>query len=334
MSDLHTQVETHKLERTTFSLYESLIVPITKYLKDQGVDFRFHATVTDLRSYPDSDPTTISEIVTLDNGKEELITVDPVDIVIVTLGSMSTGMQVGSNEQPPSQSSPSAEESKKGPGALWEKLARQSSKFGNPSNFFTRTDESKIETFTITLRNSKFMDHYTKITKDHPSTLLNAVESPWCLSVSVPHQPVFAEQPQNVDVIWGYGLRPEAKGKYVTKPMEQCSGAEILFELLSHLGLATDELLSSAITVPCLMPRGTSMLLTRSHHDRPNVIPHMTTNVALIGQYVEIPGDTTLSVEYSVRGAGMAVTYLMGGAQESLPKVRKNVLWDAFELMV
>ena len=116
--------------------------------------------------------------------------------------------------------------------------------------------------------------------------------------------------------------------------MEQCSGAEILFELLSHLGLATDELLSSEITVPCLMPRGTSMLLTRSHHDRPNVIPHMTTNVALIGQYVEIPGDTTLSVEYSVRGAGMAVTYLMGGAQESLPKVRKNVLWDAFELMV
>ncbi|RJE19583.1 myosin-cross-reactive antigen family protein [Aspergillus sclerotialis] len=334
LSDLHTHVETHKLERTRFSLYESLIVPITKYLKDQGVDFRFHAMVTDLRSYPDSDPTTISEIVTLDNGKEELITVDPVDIVIVTLGSMSTGMQVGSNQQPPSQSSPPVEESQRGPGALWEKLARQSSKFGNPSNFFTRTDESKIETFTITLRNSKFMDHYIRLTKDQPGTLLNAVGSPWCLSVNVPNQPVFAEQPQNVDVIWGYGLRPEAKGKYVMKPMEQCSGAEILFELFSHLGLATDELLSSAITVPCLMPRGTSMLLTRSHHDRPNVIPHMTTNIALIGQYVEIPDDTTLSVEYSVRGARMAVTSLMGGLQESIPKVRKNVLWDAFELMV
>ncbi|CAI7627506.1 unnamed protein product [Penicillium pancosmium] len=92
LPEMSTHKDVRELDRTPFTLYESLIIPVTRYLKDQRVDFRFHAMVTDLKSYSASDPTTISEIVMLENGKEMLITVNPIDIAIVTLGSLSTGM--------------------------------------------------------------------------------------------------------------------------------------------------------------------------------------------------------------------------------------------------
>lgn len=324
-----------ELDRTPYSLYESLIIPATTYLKDQGVDFRFHSMVTDLKSYPASDPTTISEIVMLENEKEKFITVDPIDIVIVTLGSLSTGMQTGSNTQAPVICSVSSDILNNGEWGLWQKLAQQSPKFGNPAKFSTRLDESRIETFTVTLRDSGFMKCYAELTRDKPGVgaLLTVLESPWGLNISVPHQPVFATQPKIVHVIWGYGLNPERKGKYVQKPMELCSGEEIFFELLSHLGFPTDALLQSAITIPCLMPLGTSMLLSRTYHDRPRVVPHETTNLALIGQFVEIPDDTTYGVEYSVRGAQMAVCNLMN-LGHAPSKIRKNKLLEVFELLL
>lgn len=305
---------------------------MTTYLKEQGVDFRFHVMVTDLKSYPSSDPTTISEIVALENEKETLITVDPVDIVIVTLGSMSTGMRTGSNEEPPSFPMKSLDT---GEWSLWQKLEQQSPKFGNPSKFFARSDESKIETFTVTLRNSEFMECYANLTRDKPGTgaLITVLDSPWELNISVPHQPVFATQPKTLDVIWGYALHPGRRGTYVKKPMELCSGEEIFLELVSHLGFPADTLLSSAITIPCLLPLGASMLLSRAHNDRPSVIPHNTTNMAFIGQFVEITDDTTFSLEYSVRGAQMAVCNLMG-LPNAPSKIQKNRLLEVFELLL
>lgn len=333
---MHTHNDVRRLQRTQFSLYESLIIPITTYLKEQGVDFRFDAVVTDLKLYPASDPTTVSEIVVQENGKEKLITLDPVDIAIVTLGSMSTGMVTGSNSSPPPKPPVlSFENQECGEWRLWQNLGQESSKFGNPSNFFTRPDESKIETFTVTLHDSNFMNYYSELTGDKPGTgaLLTLADCPWVLNISVPQQPVFATQPKTVHVIWGYGLHPEKEGKYVKKPMELCSGEEIFFELVSMLGFPTDQLLSSAITIPCLMPLGTSMLLSRTRHDRPCVIPHDTTNLALIGQYAEIPDDTTFSVEYSVRGAQLAVCNMMG-LPDGPPKSRKNKLLEVFELLL
>lgn len=75
------------------------------------------------------------------------------------------------------------------------------------------------------------------------------------------------------------------------------------------------------------------MLLSRTHCDRPRVIPHETTNVGLIGQYVEIPDDASGSLEYSVRGAQMAVSTLMS-LPHGPPKFRKNKLLEVFELLL
>ena len=95
-------------------------------------------------------------------------------------------------------------------------------------------------------------------------------------------------------------------------------------ELLWHLGFPSESILNNSITVPCVMPRRTASLLPRACGDRPNVIPEGMTNLAVIGQFVEIPDETNVSMDYGVRGAQLAVTQLMG-LHEQLENTRKRL---------
>lgn len=290
-------------------------------LKQQGVDFRFRQQVTDLKAYPEGGPTTISQIETLtEAGTEELITLDPQDILIVTLGSTSSGAAMGSDSAPPDRLTSNWEEVLDGDWKLWEKLAQKSSKFGNPMNFLPRIQESTTETFTTTFSGPGFNALYEKLTREKPGTgaFLSLSESNWGITITVPHQPVFSTQSDNVTVMLGYALRPTTVGNFVKKEMWQCTGQEILKEVLFHLGCCSEDsieaatILAAAKTVPCGLPLGTAPLLTRSASDRPPVIPKWTTNIACVGQFVEIPADTTLDIEYSVHSAQIAVAELMG----------------------
>lgn len=128
----------------------------------------------------------------------------------------------------------------------------------------------------------------------------------------VPHQPYFIDQPADVQVFWGYGLNPTAIGNYIQKPLAECTGREILEEILAHLRFPLHPTVDTAITIPCLMPYITSQFLTRTTGDRPAVLPKGSTNLAFIGQFVEIEEDVVFTVEYSIRAAQIAVYGLMG----------------------
>ncbi|KAE8354936.1 oleate hydratase [Aspergillus coremiiformis] len=322
------------LDRTQYTVHESVIVPVISYLKKEGVDFRSNAKVTNLIMYPEGDPTTISEIELVHDGNNpSLVTIDPMDIVIVTLGSVSSGSAVGSNNAPPICTA--SDEMIMDDWSLWNKIAAKATrKFGDPLPFCTHVNDSKVVTFTVTLRDSQFLGLYEKLTHDQPgfSSLVSFVDSNWTLSLSVPHQPLFPNQPDNVHVLWGYGLNLAKPGNYVKKPMAECTGEEILTELLHHLNFPQEEILPTATTIPCALPLATASLLKRAHYDRPEVIPHNTTNMAFVGQFAEIPHDTTFSMEYSVRGAQMAVFELMG-LSKSPPPVQTNVLQEVFKLL-
>jgi oleate hydratase len=73
-------------------------------------------------------------------------------------------------------------------------------------------------------------------------------------------------------------------------------------------------------------------MLPRARGDRPAVIPSESINLALIGQYVEIPDDTVFSMEYSVRSAQMAVFGLMGISKA--PKKITRSCFAIFELLI
>ncbi len=61
-------------------------------------------------------------------------------------------------------------------------------------------------------------------------------QSSWLASIVIPHQPHFIGQPDDVSVLWGYGLFVDKPGDFVKKPMSACSGPEIMTEVLGHLG--------------------------------------------------------------------------------------------------
>jgi oleate hydratase len=234
---------------------------------------------------------------------------------------MTACSSLGTNATPP-EPLPTAEEALTAPdGAwqLWSSLANpslnpHSSAFGNPANFYTRIPESNWLSFTVTLKNPEFLEKLEVVTGNKAGTgaLVTFKDSNWLMSIVVPHQPHFLNQPENVQVFWGYGLFPDKVGNIIQKPMSECTGAEILQELLGHLNFPEQPTLENTITIPCMMPYITAQFLTRKHGDRPEVVPKGSTNLALMGQFVEIPKDTVFTVEYSVRCAQMAVHELMG----------------------
>jgi oleate hydratase len=160
------------------------------------------------------------------------------------------------------------------------------------------------------------------------------------MSVVLAHQPHFLDQPHDVTVCWGYGLRPNSAGDFVRKPMAECSGAEILEELCAHLKFTCDLplILATSTCIPCLMPYITSQFMPRRMGDRPPVVPNGSTNIAFIGQFCEIPGDVVFTIEYSVRSAQIAVYSLLHLDKTVAPIYRgyrdPRVLLDALRTML
>ncbi len=114
----------------------------------------------------------------------------------------------------------------------------------------------------------------------------------WRRPLSIFHQPEVIGQPQRTYVWWGYGLYPERNGNFVPKRMDECTGAEILEEVLRQLRFdrQMDTILGSSICIPCDMPYVNNIWMPRSRTDRPPVVPEGSTNLGLIGQYVKFRG--------------------------------------------
>jgi len=108
------------------------------------------------------------------------------------------------------------------------------------------------------------------------------------------------------------GLYGENTGDYIKKPMCDCTGNEIITELLYHLGMLDmkDDLIAHSYISTCMMPYITSQFMPRKIADRPKIVPDGCTNLGFIGQYVETPEDAVFTVETSVRTAMQAVYYL------------------------
>jgi len=254
-------------------------------------------------------------------GGNGLIHIQNHDLVFLTLGSMTSCSSLGTNTTAP-KPLPTVDESLRssdGTWQLWSSLANPEvnpyfSQFGNPFNFDSRVNESNWLSFTVTLKNEDFLNRLEAWTGNAAGTgaLVTFKDSAWLMSIVVPHQPHFLKQEPGTQVFWGYGLSCQKVGNFVKKTMASATGQDILTELIHHLNFPLEPTMSTSLTVPCMMPYITSQFLTRKVNDRPKVVPDGSTNLALLGQYVEIERDTVFTVEYSVRGAQIAVSELMG----------------------
>jgi oleate hydratase len=302
--------------RTVYNQYDSLVRPLHKWLEQRGVNFQLETCVTDLRMVERSGAVSVSDIVFERGGATSEIPVAAKDHVFVTLGSMTEGSSLGAMEAAPRLDGKTTG----GAWALWERIAEGRPTFGRPSTFSGHIGESKWISFTTTLRDPTFLRIVRDLTGNVPGEggLITFQESGWLLSIVIPHQPHFIDQPNDVSVFWGYALSVDQPGDFVKKAMADCTGHEIMTELLGHLHASADapEILATSVCIPCMMPFITSQFLRREKGDRPLVVPKDTRHLAFLGQFCELPHDVVFTVEYSIRSAQTAVCSLLNLRRE------------------
>lgn len=310
--------------RTRYNQYDSLIVPLKKYLDGFNVDFNLKCTVTDI-DFKDSEDMIVTRIHYKGaNNKSGIIHLKKKDICVFTCGCITDNSDEGDLKTPARylpDNPPSAD--------LWRKITAKKEGLGNPEPFFGHPDETKWESFTVTSKGDKLLKMIEKYSRNVPGSgaLMTFKDSSWRLSIVVAAQPHFVNQPADQTILWGYGLYTDRVGDYVKKSMIECTGEEILTELLHHLHFEEEKaaIMKDVINViPCMMPYIDALFQCRAKADRPKVVPENAKNFALIGQFVEIPKDMVFTEEYSVRTARYAVYKLMKSDKKILPVTPYN----------
>lgn len=296
--------------RTPYNQYESVILPIKEYLSNHNVDFSINATVTDIDFKPGEGITATAIHITDEEG-EKIIELKEDDICIMTNGCMTDNATLGDFN-----TAPEYKPEKPMSGELWEKVAKKKMGLGNPTPFFGNPDNTNWESFTVTCKGNYLLKLIEQFSGNIPGSgaLMTFRDSNWLMSIVVAAQPHFKNQPMDTTIFWGYGLYTDKVGNYVRKPMRECTGEEILIELLHHLHFEDkiDEIMETVVNViPCMMPYIDAQFQPRKMTDRPKVVPEGSTNFAMISQFVEIPEDMVFTEEYSVRAARIAVYTLL-----------------------
>ncbi len=327
------------LKFTRYNQYESLILPMQKYLEKAGVEFRFNTEVTNVLFDIKNGKKTAVAIEYITDGDKKTISLTENDLVFVTNGSCIEGTVYGDQNHAPNGD---AEVRTSGCWNLWKNIAKQDPSFGHPEKFCSDVAKTNWESATITTLDEKIIPYITRICKREPGTgkvvtggIVSCKDSKWLLSWTVHRQGQFKEQEPGKVCVWVYGLFTDVPGDYVKKPMRECTGKEITEEWLYHIGVPLDEIPdlaeNSATCVPTMMPYITAFFMPRTKGDRPDVIPDGSVNFAFLGQFAETPRDTVFTTEYSVRTA-MEAVYGLLGVDRGVPEVWGSV-YDVRELL-
>ena len=297
--------------RTPYNQYDSVIRPLEAFLRKEGVVFSENSTVTDI-DFAEGDGITAKTLHITDHGVKQIVELKEGDICIMTNACMTDSATLGDLHTP-------APEPLLKPisGELWSKVAAKKQGLGNPYPFFGDVYETNWESFTVTSQGNRLLKRIENFSGNVPGSgaLMTFKDSSWLMSIVVAAQPHFPNQPLDQTIFWGYGLYTDKLGDFVKKPMKQCTGEELLTELLYHLHMEADkdEILADVVNViPCMMPYVDAQFQPRKMTDRPRVVPEGSTNFAMVSQFVEIPEDMVFTEEYSVRAARTAVYTLMG----------------------
>ncbi len=325
------------LKFTKYNQYESLVLPLYRWLLDQGVTFRFDTEVTDVDFDITADRKQATGIHWVSDGVEGGVRLGPDDLLFTTIGSLVENSDEGDHHTPAALN--------EGPAPAWElwrRIAAKDRAFGRPDVFGSHIPETKWESATVTTLDQRIPEYIRKICKRDPFSgkvvtggIVTARDSSWLLSWTVNRQPHFKQQPADQIVVWVYSLFADKPGDYVRKTMQECTGEEITQEWLYHLGVPLDDIpelaAEAAKCVPVMMPYVTSFFMPRQAGDRPDVVPEGAVNFAFIGQFAETSRDCIFTTEYSVR-TGMEAAYRLLGIERGVPEVF-NSTYDVRSLL-
>ena len=264
------------LKFTRYNQYESLILPMQKYLEAAGVEFRFGTEVTNVRfEITDGKKTARAIECRTKNGDTEIPLTEK-DLVFITNGSCTEGTIYGDQNHAPVGD---AEVRSSGCWSLWKKIAAQDPSFGHPEKFCSDIEKTNWESATVTTANEEIIDQIKKICKRDPRTgkvvtggIVSCRDSKWLLSWTINRQGQFKNQKKDEVCVWVYSLFTDVPGDYVKKPMKECTGKEITAEWLYHLGIPVEDIerLSGeeCNCTPTMMPYITAFFMPRRKGDR------------------------------------------------------------------
>ena len=272
------------LRFTRYNQYESMILPMVKYLESHGVEFRYNTKVENVefaigggdgpkREHTGVGQDTIQKIqatsgffkrnpastptkklaVRIDvsqEGEKSSIDLTENDLVFITNGGCVENSTMGS------QNSPAAWNPDLKPGGgwdMWRRIAEQDPSFGHPEKFCSDPNATKWMSATVTTLDDEIPPYIQKICKRDPFSgkvvtggIVTVQDSNWLMSWTLNRQQQFRDQPKDQLCVWVYGLFPDKPGNYVKKPMTECTGEEICEEWLYHMGVPTDKIESLA----------------------------------------------------------------------------------------
>lgn len=315
------------LKFTKYNQYESLVLPLMNYLKEQGVHFQYDTVVKNVMMSKGGLEKVAKELHLTVKGEEQVVQLSEDDLVFVTNGSITDSSTYGTQDEP---APPTYKTS--GGWDLWKNLAAQDADFGYPEKFYKNIPKASwFVSATVTTLDDKVAPYIERISKRDPYAgkvvtggIVHAKDSNWKMSYTLNRQPHFKAQPKDELVVWVYALISDQPGNYIKKSITECTGMEIACEWLYHMGVPVNEIedlaRNSCNTVPCYMPYITSYFMPRALGDRPLVVPKGSKNLAFIGNFAETERDTVFTTEYSVRTA-MEAVYTFLDIERGVPEV-------------
>lgn len=320
------------LRFTKYNQYESMILPLIKYLKNNGVKIDYGIDVKNVIFRSKQNKKVATKIVYENDGETKEIDLTEDDLVFITNGCCTDTSCYGDQDNAPDLSI-----IKNGKGEswdLWKNIASQASngEFGNPDKFCNHVDKTNWMSATIEVSDDDIIKHIINICKRDPRegkvttggivTVKDSMEN-WYLSWTINRQPQFKSQNKNSVLVWLYALNTNKSGNFVKKPIKECTGKEVCEEWLYHIGLPINEIEKYADicnTTTCYMPYINAFFQPRKEKDRPLVVPKNSVNFAFVGQFAETPRDTIFTTEYSIR-TGMEAVYTLLKVDRAVPEV-------------
>ena len=321
------------LRFTKYNQYESMILPLCKYLESKGVNIEYGIDVKNVIIKEENGKKIAKRIEYVKDGENQVIDLIEDDLVFITNGCCTDTSCYGDQTHTPDLSI-----IKNGAGEswdLWKNIAKQATngEYGNPDKFCSDTEATNWMSATIATSNEDIINHIISICKRDPRTgkvttggIVTVKDSvnDWYLSWTINRQPQFKAQDKNTVLIWVYSLHTNCAGNYVKKPMRECTGEEVCQEWLYHIGIPENQIKDLAKnacnTTTCYMPYINAFFQPRKQEDRPLVVPKGAVNFAFIGQFAETPRDTIFTTEYSIR-TGMEAVYTLLNVDRGVPEV-------------
>ncbi len=321
------------LRFTKYNQYESMILPLVRYLEAHDVKIEFGVDVKNVIIEAEGEKRIARQIQFVKEGKEQSIDLLEDDLVFITNGCCTDTSCYGDQNHAPDLGN-----IKNGAGEswdMWKNIARQAvhGEYGNPDAFCSDFEATNWMSATVATSNEEIIQHIIKICKRDPRegkvttggivTVKDSTDN-WYLSWTINRQPQFKAQDKNTVLIWLYSLSTNKEGNYVRKPMRECTGEEVCQEWLYHIGIPEEEIKTLAQeacnTTTCFMPYINAFFQPRKKEDRPLVVPEGAVNFAFLGQFAETPRDTIFTTEYSIR-TGMEAVYTLLQVDRGVPEV-------------